>query len=470
MVYKVNNQQDTTQPGIGMQSSGDISSQLRFNKISPIPYALPGVFLFLSGLFLIIGLGGVISNLITQPDLPREDPLFILALSYIQWGMIVYIGYVVSASVISYLMISHLRRHLYDSSIFIYYYTQGSNGPGLLKYLESRYVRDELPAPVTSLILGLVTAGLSYLILLPLAKLKLERHATDEEELLRYPFSKYPDSTRVILDVVLAIITLGAYLTYIGYGFARVFNKHIEKVHALSRETIRSYLGYSRERKEWSPALIALVILLISGSLNIVATSFGLYYGLIHTVSSGLLVSYVAISEKRANLISLLLVILLLLYINCAVGYINGFVNYEFFEPLYENFRNETLTQARKLATDGSAYLTTYIFTNNFALSLPAIIPFAGGVTVMMGCYNAGAILGAFTRFQSLDPIDTLTILLYPHAILELTAYSILVTSSRFSLESSRKFIIMVTIGVSTLLIAAFVETYLILARGTIEP
>lgn len=444
---------------------GDITGKLRFNRISPIPYVLPGVFLFISLLFISIGLGGAVGALLERAELALEEPHIILSLSFIQWGTLVYLGYVISAVVSSYFIVSNLRRHFHDSGIYTYYYTHGSDVNSLLQYLQSIHMKHDLPSTATSLILGIFTGGLSYIVLLQLARLRLERHIETEEQLFGYTYTRRFDSSRIVLDIALIISTLGAYLAYCGYKFAKLFNRHIERIHVTHEGTIL-YLEHYDERGEYDPVVVALVIILVFGLASIVSTSLGLYYQVFYTISSGLLFSYVAVSYKKTNSIIVFLAILLLLYVTCILGFINGFVNHGFYEPLYQSFRNETINQTKILAETGSAYLTVYIFINNFAISLPAIIPYMGGVTLASGCYNAGVVLGAFTYYESINPIYALTILIYPHAILELLAYSLLATASSFFNKTPRDFIALVSVGIIILLLAAYVEALLILAVG----
>ncbi|MEM1858437.1 MAG: stage II sporulation protein M, partial [Desulfurococcaceae archaeon] len=101
--------------------------------------------------------------------------------------------------------------------------------------------------------------------------------------------------------------------------------------------------------------------------------------------------------------------------------------------------------------------LATYIFVNNLVISLPSIVPYVGGVLVAQGVYNAGLVVGTIVGSGLRSPGDVILILVYPHSILELSAYAILLTSSSF-LGEWRRYTVLAATGILLLFTAALVE------------
>jgi len=97
------------------------------------------------------------------------------------------------------------------------------------------------------------------------------------------------------------------------------------------------------------------------------------------------------------------------------------------------------------------------IFTNNFIISILAVIPYIGLIPVAIGGYNAGVIMGYFTTIPESRTVALLTLVL-PHTILEFTGYAILVVSSTLLFHDTKKFVKTVLTGASVLLLAAVVE------------
>jgi Integral membrane protein DUF95. len=149
-----------------------------------------------------------------------------------------------------------------------------------------------------------------------------------------------------------------------------------------------------------------------------------------------------------------------LIYIIIFGNMLAGLVGHETFTYIVESFRRQV--QEVGVGRD-FVYTTIYIFTNNLVVSIPAVIPYIGGLTVGYGVSNAGLLMGAIIGAGLRKLHDGILTLIYPHAILELSAYSLLLTSSKYLFSSVKNYVKYVASGVFVLFIAAFIEAITIM-------
>ncbi|MEM2025685.1 MAG: hypothetical protein QXW94_05275, partial [Desulfurococcaceae archaeon] len=100
-----------------------------------------------------------------------------------------------------------------------------------------------------------------------------------------------------------------------------------------------------------------------------------------------------------------------------------------------------------------------YLFINNFVISLPAIIPYVGGSLLAYGTHNAGLIIGVVIASGTRNLLASLSVLMYPHAVLEVLSYAFLLSaSSHFG--NWNRFLKTIVAGVVILFLAAVVEAF----------
>ncbi|MEM4880467.1 MAG: stage II sporulation protein M, partial [Desulfurococcaceae archaeon] len=135
-----------------------------------------------------------------------------------------------------------------------------------------------------------------------------------------------------------------------------------------------------------------------------------------------------------------------------------GFNTYSFYFYYLESL--EAITKQTPL------FISIYIFINNAVVSLPAIIPYVGLIPLTTGILNAGLIIGLEAMRRCVNTacvLGLMTILIYPHTVLELLAYAV-IASSISKWGKWREFSKLLIIGLIVLLIAALVETATLMA------
>lgn len=437
-----------------------------FSKLNPAPLILPSIFLFISMILLSYGLGQFLRSI--GGTLPEINPLeTLLSAQFLQWSFISFLGYTIASMIASYIALEKTRRHIYESSVTTYYFKGESTFEGLTQYLRSMYLRASLPSPVTGLILAFLTSGLSFPVIMYIVEKTLRDHIVNEESVfLGKQFTKRYDALRFIADLALILLTFGIYLAYMGYRFTKIFNKHIELIHGShpsppSGIVDSSIESFTTSKPETSVSSNALVLLLIAGIvLNIVLSYPGFYTVFQLVPSFGLILSAIAIARKSSSMLRDFILTLGLIYIVIFGNMLAGLIGHETFTYIVESFRR----QVQEVGVGRDYFFTSmYIFTNNLVVSIPAIIPYIGGLTVGYGVSNAGLLMGAIVGagLRSLH-VGILT-LIYPHSILELSAYTLLLMSSKYLFSSVKNYVKYVASGVLVLFIAAVVEAITIM-------
>lgn len=425
-------------------------------RLSPGVLALPAIFYFTSSvlsLYWLYRLLDIFDVLLRQPPGTAGVEELLGEFYYLSWAFIVYAGFVASAMVSSYVLLKNLREHLYYSALAVQSARGVQDQRSLVTYVETFITRSNLPSPVTGLLLPLFTLGLSYPVVLALAENAVRSHASLEEELVRGSgYTRTRGTGWLALDISLFFLTFGLYTVYASWRLARVFNKHLDTVHGEpavqppSAETLVVKLGGLENPPV---ALVVGIYLVVLGSIVLI-----LYAGLPGSVmvfGTGILLSCIPLVRREGDFGTTVLLALALIYLTIVSGILCGIAAFDRYSAVLDYLR-----ELRELFGDGVLDITLHVFLNNFALSIPAAIPVVGAVFLAQGAFNTGFILGVGVASGYL-PVEALLVLLYPHAILEILAYALILSSSMYYTKT-RKFARVLISGVLLLLFAAFVE------------
>lgn len=434
----------------------ELISKFVFSKLSTGLLLLPSIFAFLSMALFTVGFSQLLKlgeKIVTGEISPLES-LYIA--QPMLWGAIALLGFTIASMVSVYNLLKNIKDHFYQSGVTLYYFAGGSSFEGAMQYLRSTLIRSTLPSPVTGMLLAFLTSGIAYPVILCFVEKAVREHAIVEEEtLFKTKFTGEYKWFNMLIDFTLLFLTLGLYLVYMSYRLARVFNAHVNNIHG-SHPNPPTIPPHSVAIRELKPTMSLLVgLLLLSMGFNTITSCFGLFTANYVVYSCGVLLStLVLVRGTRKLTVSSILVVLALLYLLMIGGLLAGIAGYETYKPLTDTIRR----QIDVISSMNVLELTTYIFVNNLVLSLPSIVPYIGGILMAQGVYNAGLVIGTVVGSGLRSLRDVLLILAYPHAVLELSAYSILLTSSSL-LGKWKKYAMLVTTGILFLFTAALVET-----------
>ncbi len=431
-------------------------SSIKFEKINLLPILLP--FIFLSSGILLLLSSGFLKSLLGGGIVENSIQSVQIDYSLSSYGALLIIGYLLSSTISVYYLVRKVSRHLHDSIVATTYFTKGLSVESLLSILESMVNKHSLPSPITSLLLNIVSSGITYpIILLLVEKAFIEHCILEEELLLKSKYSKQRTSVYIVLDAALIVLTLGAYGLYIAWRFTTSFNKHYELIHSTHpyppepRGTIQST---STPSNTYSGSKYAYILLLLTPILSIIYTKLGSTIMPVIPAGSALIVSSILFSMRSENSWRKSGLALLLLYSIMIAGFTTGLLASSEVSSYTEIVRREL---GSRIPSEDPVLQVVMIFTNNFIISILAVIPYIGLIPVAIGGYNAGVIMGYFTTIPESRTVALLTLVL-PHTILEFTGYAILVVSSTLLFHDTKKFVKTVLTGASVLLLAAVVE------------
>jgi hypothetical protein len=438
--------------------------KVEFKKTSSAFIVLPFIFMAPALIMLLRGLHALFEyyvSTISGGELGADASTELL---YLTWGGALYGGYVLSSTIASYLLLKRLSTHLRDSAIATYYFTGGSKLEALLNMIHQAYTKHSLPSPGTGLVLGILSAGLSYPILLLMAESALREHASLEEvSLLGREYTRSRGLVRQAIDFTLLLLTLGVYGVVLGARYANLFNRHYEMIHKYHPNPPPSQLASQPvgEGGETPSKLVAGLILAFT--LTTTLSAVGVNTAPLSYVWFGLLLGVVMLALGEKSYLLRVLVGLGIIYAIISTGALSGLLLGMRLEWLVK----EAMRQLEPIATMRDFWwLTLAIFVNNLSISASAIIPFIGPYYVASGTFNAGFIAGLLVATGRRSLGDLIMLLVMPHAILELLAYSILASSAPYLLRDSRKLVFSALLGVLTLFVAAVVESITILHLG----
>lgn len=426
-----------------------------FRKISNGVFILPIVFLFSAALLISYGIGQVLRLGIITPNGEIDLSRFFQVSYLLSWGAVSLIGYALASMVATYFVLRDVRKHMYESGITVYYFMGGNTFEAALQYLHTMLTRSNLPAPVTGLILVFLTNGVAYPFILAIVEKSIREHARIEEEnLFKSRLTTRYTWANLLLDLLLIVVTFGLYIGYMTYRLLKTYNNHIEIVHSTHPEPPRKPYHEEYIKTSYPDVIIVTGILFIAIGLCVLLSFIGFvtlhYGGLSYAPALGLIIMLRHDKSPIGNF----LLIFGLLYLLAIGGVYTGIAG----SDIYYIFA-ESAEEYQKIAgqMDFVAILA-FIFINNLYVSLPSIIPYIGALTVSQGVFNAGLYLGAYAGARGLNFINTISILIYPHAVLELAAYSILITSTMY-FNKWTKYTKMISLGIALLFVAAIIES-----------
>lgn len=433
----------------------EIVESFSFHKISSWYLVLPSIFATLSSILLAYGYAQLLRAGSIAEDVLAPYQLM-PALQPLAWGIISLLGYTIAAMISIFFVLREVREHLYSSSITIHYFTGGSSVEGATQYLRSVLVQSTLPSPITGFFIIFLTAGLAYPLILCIIERALREHAAYEEcALFKARITREYRGVSIVLDIILTLFTFGIYTAYLGYRSSRTFNFHIDTIHSSHpsppKHTIHEVIIQQREISE---GLISGLILIALGA-HVLLTYIGLLSSIHIVLALGIALSTFAQLRKGKSAIITIILIFTLLYSVIIGGILSGVVGYEIYisvpDILSKNFEN--------LYQMSTAQLALYLFINNFVISLPAIIPYVGGSLLTYGTHNAGLIIGVVIASGTKNPLASLSVLIYPHAVLEVLSYALLLSASSHFGNWDR-FLKTIVAGVVILFLAAVVEAF----------
>ncbi|MEM4810253.1 MAG: stage II sporulation protein M [Desulfurococcaceae archaeon] len=427
-----------------------------FNKESPVLYVLPSLFLVPAVILFLSFLDEALTGYITQGDV-------LIPGTIIQWAFTMFLAYMISSSVASYKILRLIRKHLYESSVTTYYFTRNKDFMSLLQYLKNAMSSTEMPSPVTGVVLSIVTGGISYPIISCVIEKVLREHMNMEERaLLKQEFTKRYGGLRSLLQLILMVLTLGVYLMHQTWKTISLYNKHVETIHKDHPNPPSSVsINIEGEGPPYASQAFFHGVILLAMALFILLSCFGLFTTSLVAIGIGALWSvFILLNSHRSvkNLVIINIATAYLLIISGLFMGIAGFNTYSFYFYYLESL--EAITKQTPL------FISIYIFINNAVVSLPAIIPYVGLIPLTTGILNAGLIIGleAMRRCVNIACVlGLMTILIYPHTVLELLAYAV-IASSISKWGKWREFSKLLIIGLIVLLIAALVETATLMA------
>jgi hypothetical protein len=450
----------------GIQSSSELEvvvKNIRFKKINTTLLVLPAFFATISLILLLIGLSTLLRLGITIIPYGERSSTYvpvleeIISTQVLLWGSVVGLAYIIASIIAVYIVLRDIREHIYNSAMVTYYYTRGVDYIGALYYLKDMLNRSTLPSPITGLILTLLTSGVAYPIILYFTEKTIRVHAVLEEEaFFKKKRTREYTALAGVVDIALVVLTLGVYMAYMGYRLAKTFNTHIDTIHSTHPEPPKTLPQPSLEPGAWMTTSGIIGIFMVFLALSTIMAYVNLYFT--PQIGLGLLLSALVVRRAERRLLENIVLIYSLLILLLLGGLFTGYSGCELYRGLYENVRE--LSELIRFLNVW--FLIAFIFINNLAISISSTLPYIGGIGLVSGVFNAGLVLGVLSAIEERSIYSSFTILAYPHTILELLAYAILlVASSKFGVW--REYVKLISIGLLVLALAAIIEVFTII-------
>lgn len=374
------------------------------------------------------------------------------------------LGYVLGSTYLSYRATKLVKEHLFLSNLSTYAYAREKDDrERLLALFKSSLARSEIPSPITSLILNIITLGLFFPILLHILESNIRKHARSEETLFyNKSLTRETGFSTLLLDLSALLVTLFIYMIPRVLRFVRVFNKHVDTVHTgvkqypYTQETII-------EKPIESPLLgIALILLTISIHSLLSLINISLIAGIGYVLALPAL--YTVYTLRNASIYKQIIVAYMIIYLILCSTILIGYIHSNASVPMAESFYKSTRDIYEKFGTDVSSYFE-YIFMNNFVISASSIVSTINPVLLFHAIANAGVILGGLSFKLVVEKglqtiIAMLLFLVWPHVLLELLSYGIfLVLAVNIDNWNWRRILIFFSTALLILIVAAFVES-----------
>ena len=178
-------------------------------------------------------------------------------------------------------------------------------------------------------------------------------------------------------------------------------------------------------------------------------------------IGYGLVIATISYHASREGIGSHLVKTFGAIYIVFIIASIAGFIA----APAYIDLAKNIGEELGRVRSHEVPALIRYIFVNNLAISLIAMAPVYGSIYLGWGLGNAALYYGVFLALKiAKGDYTPLALLIMPHTFLELLAYAVfIVLSTRVMKLDTQKFIAIVLLGVTLLILASLVETLTIL-------
>jgi len=434
---------------------------LKFERISYLPIAIPFILLLASTVFLSIGIPSLLETYLRSGmgEVTSESMLKTL---FFNWGLVLLGGYTIASAFSSYYLLRKLFKHIYDSAVTTYYLTGRSSLESLVNILDYEFKKHTLPAPTTGLLLSILTTGIAYPVLLLICESALRDHALNEEKtLLKTQITSTRREVDIAVDIVLLLVTLGAYGLYIALRYMRVYNKHYELIHS-SHPNPPSQLTQGNTFIETTPSTYSLLLttVIITPLATIIYSILGLTPLFFIPLSFGIILGASVFTMGKKGAGKTVLTAFTLLYVVLISGFITGLLQSGSFSNYFESIERNL---SRYAGMEDPLLQILVIYLNNFSIAISAVIPIIGQYYLASGVYNAGLVLGYVLSTNTGRSLDVLRLLLLPHTLMEILAYSIIASSSTYLLSNQRVFTKLLLLGLIVLFLAALVEEATIL-------
>jgi len=434
---------------------------LKFERISYLPIAIPFILLLASTVFLSIGIPSLLETY-TRSGMGEVTSESMLKTLFFNWGLVLLGGYTIASAFSSYYLLRKLFKHIYDSAVTTYYLAGRSSLESLVNILDYEFKKHTLPAPTTGLLLSILTAGIAYPVLLLICESALRDHALIEEKtLLKTQITSTRREIDIAVDIVLLLVTLGAYGLYIALRYMRVYNKHYELIHS-SHPNPPSQLTQGNTFIETTPSTYSLLLttVIITPLATIIYSILGLTPLFFIPLSFGIILGASVFTMGRKGVGKAVLTAFTLLYVVLISGFITGLLQSGSFSNYFESIERNL---SRYAGMEDPLLQILVIYLNNFSIAISAVIPIIGQYYLASGVYNAGLVLGYVLSTNTGRLLDVLRLLLLPHTLMEILAYSIIASSSTYLLSNQRVFTRLLLLGLIVLFLAALVEEATIL-------
>jgi len=425
---------------------------ISFSREQLLLYTLPGLFLILS----LPQLAAVLYYAMTGN---MEAANKFLTTWYSRLAVL-YTGYIILSSYLSYRLTKLSVKHLVDSGIVSYYWFKQRGDEEAVKALyRSGLMRRELPSPVTALIITLLTGGLAYLAVLYIVEKNLRDHCYGEEaSFIGVASTNRIDPTHLLLDIAATLLTLGLYLSIWSARVVRVYNKHLALVHG-KHPNPPEPRPVSGDVATTAPILllgIALLHAAVAGALG--AIKLPLHAVTIIGYSSMLAGFMLKLRDKP--LLLQVAATLVLVYFTMLLTTAVGFMATPAYTELTRVFRRLDEIFKDKSFWDKAAF----IFANNYALALASLTPFIGPILLGWGMGQAAVYIGVATTISIARGWEPAVIIYaLPYAVLELLGYSIfLALSTRITGMKPSRALAVLAAGTLILFLAALEEARLV--------
>ncbi len=432
-------------------------------KFTPYYYIFLGIPLTIA-LFSFIYLTLVIVN-----NQPTQNVFENMSLAIPSVAKLVIFGliYVLLSSYVSYSIAQRVNQHLHYSVIEIYNKVKESNREDKehayrLLY-ELSYIKKNTPSPLTALLLTLFTGSIAFPIFLWSYEKYLRLHSSLEERIVYgRPFTQRINASNLLLDLFFTFITAGLWIGFWSYRLTRLFNNHLDRIHY--GVSLDKAFSFTEQVFSAKPGYTIASLILVTGVFGFLST-LGIPSYPLPILSITVLFAYTVYVLKDKPFIVHVLSILALEYMVLVILGFIGFLNYGFYNTLFQAFEE----QVSNLPRD-PLVLTIGIFQNNLMVTLAAFIPYLGTLYTGYALSNTGFLYGLIIgNYQvSGDIFTPLTLFLLPHTFLELLAYAIAATTapriiySSLSKDNIKRIILAITI----LFMAALIEALtIVIAR-----